>query len=282
VLTLASIFLCGTVVTYVANANNYKGLLTDESRQRQLAVTEKNKAESDLNEKKAEFQRREDELTAQIAALQQQLRDVTNNLRRLQTDKADLEAKVEGWASNVAQLSETNADQHAEIQKATDDLKQVKAEKIKQDKELAETTDQLIAKMAIIDSLQAQKRQLEEANVALQNQLDEILSKQGRKVAAVEPVTVEPSLVRPVRPIEEPIGLAAKIVALDLVNSVAEISAGSATGVKEGMRFFVTRNEQFICELLIIDVEPENAVGVLERVREQFRPRVGDNVSTNL
>jgi len=282
VLTLASIFLCGTVVTYVANAENYKGQLSEESRQRQLAVSQKKKAESDLNEKKAEFQRREDELTGQVAALQNEIRDLTNELRKLQTAKAGLEEKVKGFVSTVAQLTETNAHQDETIRQKTAELKQIESERTKLSKELAETTEQLIAKMAIIDSLEARKRQLVEENAGLQNQLDEILSKQGRKVAAIQPVTTTPALARPVTPIEEPIGLAAKIAALDLVNSVAEISIGSATGVKEGMRFFVTRNDQFVCELLIIHVEPERAVGVLERVREQFKPRVGDAVSTNL
>jgi hypothetical protein len=61
---------------------------------------------------------------------------------------------------------------------------------------------------------------------------------------------------------------------------MAGISIGSADGVKEGMRFHVTRGDEFICDILIIDVDAEEAVGVLEYVQQN--PRVGDNVSTNL
>ena len=67
---------------------------------------------------------------------------------------------------------------------------------------------------------------------------------------------------------------------MDLKNSLASISLGKADNVKEGMKFYVTRGDKFICEILIIDIDAEQAVGVLERVQQQ--PRVGDNVSTNL
>ena len=51
-------------------------------------------------------------------------------------------------------------------------------------------------------------------------------------------------------------------------------------GVKEGMKFHVTRGDEFICDILITDVDTEEAVGVLELVQQQ--PNVGDTVSTNL
>jgi len=67
---------------------------------------------------------------------------------------------------------------------------------------------------------------------------------------------------------------------VDLKNSMAGISLGSADGVKGGMKFHVTRGDQFLCDILIIDVDAEEAVGVLDLVQQQ--PRVGDKVSTNL
>jgi hypothetical protein len=46
------------------------------------------------------------------------------------------------------------------------------------------------------------------------------------------------------------------------------------------MKFHVTRGDAFICDILIVDVDVEKAVGVLELVQQQ--PKVGDNASTNL
>ena len=67
---------------------------------------------------------------------------------------------------------------------------------------------------------------------------------------------------------------------MDLKNSMASISIGTADGVKEGMKFHVTRGDQFICDIVIIDTDTEEAVGVLELVQQP--PKVGDNASTNL
>ena len=76
------------------------------------------------------------------------------------------------------------------------------------------------------------------------------------------------------------IGLKGLVTDVDMENSLVEISIGSADGVKEGMKFYITRGEEFICDILIYDVEPEKAVGLLDLVSE--RPKVGDDVSTNL
>ena len=55
---------------------------------------------------------------------------------------------------------------------------------------------------------------------------------------------------------------------------------GSADGVKDGMKFHVTRGDNFICDILIIDVDTDKAVGVLELVQQP--PKIGDTASTNL
>ena len=70
---------------------------------------------------------------------------------------------------------------------------------------------------------------------------------------------------------------------VDLKNSMAEISIGAANGVQAGMKFHVIRGNEFICDILIFDVEAEKAVGVLELLEAtQRQPRAGDNISTNL
>jgi hypothetical protein len=46
------------------------------------------------------------------------------------------------------------------------------------------------------------------------------------------------------------------------------------------MRFHITRGDEFICDILVTDVDAEKAVGRLELILQQ--PKTGDNVSTNL
>jgi hypothetical protein len=81
------------------------------------------------------------------------------------------------------------------------------------------------------------------------------------------------------------IDLSGSITEVDLKNLLAEISIGEADGVREGMRFHLTRGDKFICDIVILDVWPEKAVGWLDLVQEdqpQVQPRVNDRVSTNL
>jgi hypothetical protein len=94
------------------------------------------------------------------------------------------------------------------------------------------------------------------------------------------PVTPETGKALPARSVTEPIDLKGQITEVDIKNSLATISMGSADGVREGMKFHVTRGDAFICDILIVDVDTEKAVGVLELVQQP--PKLGDNASTNL
>ncbi|UCE46868.1 MAG: hypothetical protein JSW47_14805, partial [Phycisphaerales bacterium] len=59
---------------------------------------------------------------------------------------------------------------------------------------------------------------------------------------------------------------------------------GAADGVKKNMRFHATRGSKFICDVVVLDVEPDKALGWLELLQDkpQDKPRAGDAVSTNL
>ena len=134
--------------------------------------------------------------------------------------------------------------------------------------------------MAIIETLETEKKRLLEAKTELQGKLDKFLRPLGREVAPPTLVTPERQIAQPVAPITREIGLKGMVTAVDMKNSLSEISLGKADGVQEGMKFYVTRGDQFICEILIIGVDAQKAVGVLERVAQQ--PVVGDDVATNL
>ena len=65
-----------------------------------------------------------------------------------------------------------------------------------------------------------------------------------------------------------------------LFASWAELSIGSADGVKKDMVFHVTRGDRFLCDIVIFEVDPDKAVGKMELVQET--PKAGDTVCTNL
>lgn len=279
-LTISSIFLCGIVVTYVANADDYKQENKSLRTRLDTAVEKEKSAKKQLEERKKKYQLQEDILNNTIASLQTEFSALEGKLNDTEREKAVLLQKVNNWTSITKDFYETNEKQLQLLQNKLDELKQAKAENIRQRKELVETTASLIEKMAIIETLESEKRRLLEAKAELQNRLDRYLRPIGKVAAKAVPVTPERTRVRRIMRDAKDIGLKGLVKEVDLKNSMASISLGEADGVKEGMRFHVTRGDEFICDILIIDVDAEEAIGVLELVQQP--PRVKDSISTNL
>ncbi|MCP4613123.1 MAG: hypothetical protein GY845_30895 [Planctomycetes bacterium] len=281
-LTISSICLCGIVATYVSNALNYKEMHTN-LRNKQLASEENEKqAKKQLNLAIEEAGKQEQSLKKNISDLKIQVGQLETQLAEQKRKADEAVAQENVWKALSEDFLTANKDLQTILQGKLNELKSVDARRIQGDKELKETTDTLIQKMAIIDSLEKQLRLQLEEKTDLQGQLGSRLQRTGQTVAA--PVTVTPltETARVAIPAVD-IGLNGLITTVDMDNSLAEISIGGANGVKQNMKFHVTRADKFICDIVILDVEPENAIGTLELMdvtKEQ--PKAGDAVSTNL
>ena len=279
-LTISSIFVCGIVVTYVANADNYRQKYNALKAERDAFGENVKGLKRQLNEKIAENQQLGDKLNSKIVALKTETGKLQANLNEAERERAILLQKVNSWTSITKDFYETTDKQGRLLKNTLEELNKVQAQQIKERKELNETTAVLVEKMAIIETLEAQKRRLVEEKTELQGRLDRFLQPAGKVAAPLVPVTAERATARPAEAAARDIGLKGLITAVDSKNSMASISIGTADGVREGMKFYVTRGDEFVCEILIIDVDTEEAVGILERVQHQ--PKVGDNASTNL
>ena len=282
-LTIASIFLCGIVVTYVANAVDYKQKYDNQLNDYQAAVKSKENANKQLNNTVDEKKIETDKLGEQIASLENDINKLKSDLANAERDKDDATQKVNSWAAIVMDFSKTieNNEKLAKGALAERDLKE--AELIKQGKELKGTTAALMENMAIVRQLQEESKRLLEEKTELQDKLDQYLRQYGKEIAEPMPVTPEKKAVRLTPPTKN-IDLNGSITEVDLKNLLAEISIGAADGVKEGMRFHLTRSDKFICDIVILDVWPEKAVGWLELLPDQSQnqPQIDDRVSTNL
>ncbi len=281
-LTISSIFLCGIVVTYVANADNYRQMYNKLRVQHKAAVENEENAKKQLNLAIEDAGRREQKLKDDINALNIQVGQLTTERdeAKRRADEKDLLANK--WEELTIEFKDTNERQGQWLEDIRAELKKILLEQTDSDKELKETTAALIEKITIIGTLEKQSKLLLEERTYLQNELDKLLRQSGRAVAPPVPVTPIKEKVR-VAPPTVDIGLKGLITTVDLENSLAEISIGAASGVKPNMKFHVTRADKFICDIVILDVEPEKAIGTLELMdvtKEQ--PKTGDNVSTNL
>ncbi len=279
-LALSSIFLCGIVVTYVANADHYRQKYNDIRTDKDSLSKKVKSLTKQVNEKIEQKRLLEDKLSSEIASLKAEIGKLQADLDNAEREKAVLLQKINNWTSIVQDFRETNDDQGQLLEETLDQLKEVQAEQIKDRKELNETTAALVEKMAIVETLESRAKRLIEEKTEFQNRLDRFLQPLGKVAAVPVPITPEKAVARPAKPTVEDIALQGLVTAVDLKNSMASISIGTADGVKEGMKFHVIRGNEFICDIIIIDIDAEEAVGILELVQKQ--PKVGDNVSTNL
>ncbi len=281
-LTISSIFLCGIVVTYVSNADNFRQMYNKLKTDKNAAVENEKNAKKQRQEAIDAANTLEQKLNDQINALKIQVGQLETQLAEAKRKADEAVAQENIWRDINTKFLSTNEDLRKLLEGKLAELKNVDARRIQGDKELNETTATLIQKMAIIDSLEKQSKLLLEEKTDLQSQLGTRLQKTGQTLAT--PVTVTPikETARVAKPAVD-IGLNGLITTVDMENSLAEISIGSANGVRRNMKFHVIRADKFICDIVILDVEPENAIGTLELMdvtKEQ--PKAGDNVSTNL
>jgi hypothetical protein len=270
-------------VTYVAGSVDYKQRYDDLNTRFSAAKKSEENASTQFNDLKTKTDEEKLALNKQLAALQEQINSVRADLKKTEIDRDDARRKEDSWeAQTQAHLKtvETNNElriaSEAALNKATADL-------IKEQAEHKQTATALLEKLTIISVLEDKGKQLLEEKTALQNKLDKMLQQYGKLVAEPVPVTATPEEAR-VAPPAKDIDLKGLITAVDLPNKLAEISIGEADGVKKGMRFHATRGETFVCDVVILDVEPEKAVGWLELLKEgaENQPKASDQVRTNL
>jgi uncharacterized phage infection (PIP) family protein YhgE len=277
-MSVFSLFLCGVVVSYVANAENYRQTAENQRRDVSVARNRQQDAEDEL----AEYQKAAEEAKQ---ALNKQISDMTIEASNLQAQLVELERKnaqlVQNVATSAATVTVTSETQAKMLEQAQADQARVTrllAEQTRLEKELKETNQMLLDKLAIIETLQATNRQLVEANQDLQARANHSLQPYGRVAAPSQPVTPLPGAAQPATAPTRAIALNGRIVSVAL--PLAEISIGAAAGVKPKMTFNVTRGDQFVCYLEVLDVEPDRAVGAIKVM--QTEPRVGDAITTNL
>jgi hypothetical protein len=282
-LTLASILLCGIVVTYVASAIDYKERYDGLYSGFQAAKKNEENANKQFNDLKAKTDEEKLAVGVKVGELQKTISDLEAKLKLAEIARDDAQRKADGWEAVVKDFSKTietndklRNDAIAQQQKTTADL-------IKEQAEHEQTAAALKEKMAIIAVLEAKSKELLEEKTQLQKKLDGILREYGKVAAPPVPVTALKEDAR-VAPPAKNIDLKGLITVVDMKNLLAEISIGEADGVEKGMRFHATRDDKFVCDVVILDVEPEKAVGWLELLQDapEHQPRVNDQVRTNL
>jgi hypothetical protein len=274
-LSLFSIFLCGMMVAFVGGAKNYKQGYVGLQQDLQYAQAELTKKDEQFNTQAFKYKELENRLLDTLATLETEKNQLTADLRKSERLSAQYQSQADSWKGVMTGFEQSVRNLQASLQQTQQQLDTARSQGINDRKELNQITADLYAKIVQLQSMEAERRRLLEQKTELENQISSLSTG-----AAVEVRPVTP-LVRSATPASTTTAAAdIKGVVKDVAESLVHLSIGSADGVRENMVFHITRGEQFLCDVVVTNVDIDQSAGVLQLVQQ--RPRAGDTASTQL
>ncbi len=274
-LSLFSIFLCGMMVSYVGNANNYKKLLDEEKLAHQAAQSDAIKKSDLYKEQVAKTKELEDRLRLEINSLQERNNQIAANLQKTERLSQEYQARADSWKGVMTGFEQSVSTMLDSLKLTQDQLEKARAQNIQDQKELNQLTADLYEKIVELQRLESERRRLLEQKTDLEKQVTQFVS--GSNLMISNPVT---QVADKARPTATPISSDIQGLIMEIDQSLVTLSVGSADGVQKGMVFHVTRGSEFLCDIVVTDVDVNKSAGVLEMIQQQ--PKIGDTVATKL
>jgi hypothetical protein len=240
-------------------------------------VSENTSLQRRFNEKMAMTKELEAKLNDRIQLLEDEKSKLDVELKNARRTSLEYQGRVNSWAGVLTSFEKTIANLEQSLNLTQEQLNNAHAGNIQDRKELNEITASLYEKIVQMQALEADRRRLLEAKLNLEEQISR-LSGPDAEAVSFEPVTPQRGLARPVAPV--PGGVALQGLITEVSKSLVSISLGSEDGVKKNMVLQVFRGDEFICNLVVTNVDTSKSAGVLELVQQN--PIVGDYVTTRL
>ncbi|MCE5185744.1 MAG: HlyD family secretion protein [Planctomycetaceae bacterium] len=273
-LSIFSILLCGMIVTFVGNTNNYKAGLENEKHTTSVLQAD-NATKTELFnaqvKKTEELQKKYD---TDLQAIEGERNNLMADLRTAQRLAQQYQAQSDSWKGVLGGFEQSVRNLQASLSQTQQQLDQARAQGIKDQKDLNQITADLYEKIVQVQSMEAERRRLLEQKTELEKQI----ASSPTRTAAVQPVTPLRGAAVPAQPSGAGMDIKGLVVGVD--RNMATLSVGSADGVKEGTVLHVTRGDRFLCDVVVTNVDINQSAGVLELVQQA--PQSGDTVSTQL
>ncbi len=273
-LSLAAIFLGGVMVSYVGSANNYSALYEKEKLALEAIQTEN----ISLTDRYSEQVAKTNELAAkkdlEIQSLQDRLNASETSLKQAELLKQEYESRANSWKGVMTGFEQSVASMLESLKSTREQLEYARSQNIQIQKELDQKTASLYEKLVELQRLEAERRRILEQKTDLEKNVAPL---SGSTPSAAGTVTQVSSQAKPT-----PVVTASEINGLitEMSDSLITLSVGTADGVEKGKVFHITRGSEFLCDVVVTDVDINKCAGVLEMVQQ--RPRVGDTASTKL
>ncbi len=149
-MALSSLFLCGFVVQYVANTNNYKKLYDDVKSKVSRLENDRESLTKQLQDETARGQNLTDSKNREISVQQAKVSELQDAIRKLELEKAALQAQAEKLQSENLALATAIKEQTKIADAASKELVDIKGDLTNEKKKYDEVATALMEKESLI------------------------------------------------------------------------------------------------------------------------------------
>lgn len=276
-LALFSIAFSLVTVAVVAQTADWRALAEERMQEVRIADTAHKNLIATNAAELASARDVMNDLTARIKQLEADLLSAKNDASSLRSELAQAVAdKTSKEAQNRALLAQLQASEaeRGEYRTQRDQLEDKLVDTSQRNMDLNERVNEQTAVIAV---LQAEKRQLEQQVNILKNE-SETLAGRGRTLSTGSTMEAAHGLAMPGVKASGPVSatpIRGHVTELD--GNIVTLSVGSADGVKKHMLFVIHRAGDYVGDIRIEEVAPNQSAGRL--VQSRVAPSVGDQVT---
>ena len=274
--SLLSIFLCGVVVAFMGKVQDYKELYEDQKVLADAAQVMAYSAEQRLEKANLTYGKAAELTSERLKDLREQYNTMSVDLAQAEQQSSMESGKADSAIKLVSAMRNTIQDMQTAYESLWADFDGNRSQMLQAQTQVTELTRQINNEMARTKQLEDTNRRRAEQIAGLEEQIAK-LNQQLDKYNLAQKEFDSDFSVAQVLPEMAGVPIMGEITAMDDKNIA--ISVGSASGVRENMRFWIVRGDKFLGNLDIIYVEPDEAVGRLSNMQDIIVE--GDMVTTD-
>jgi uncharacterized protein YlxW (UPF0749 family) len=265
-----AVLLSALTMAYAVNSDRIVASLTSEREQRQAVQTQLTQSSAQAAEERTNLTRERDELRREMANRESRIRELESERMTLLTRVERADARADGIRGEIGQLNASVGTLTRLTENYRDEVTQLRDNELGYRRREIELVDR-------INDLQSQREVLEQSTRALQEQLAEArrtIENQGvTATGAGRTAAFTPSI-----PINGRVTNVIKDPATG--KPMAMINVGANNSVRENMQLVITRNGQFVGNLIITRTDLQWSMGEIDYLGRRVEVQAGDIVQT--
>jgi len=281
-LVIFSVAFTTMTVAMVARTTNWRDLAVKYEERAKIAdTTLRNLIAASAAEEAASRDAIQNHL-ARISEMEKKLQEGSADVARLRTEQAKLQAdKSSADAMNRALVSQVELSREAES-KVREQLNTVDRENIDLQQRNVDLNSRVNELTAQVSVLAEQRRQYEQQLNLLREENEKLsqgAQQPGRSRVMESPTGMALQNVRPLggQAVANSAAIRGKILAVN--GNLVTMSIGTSDGVRKDMRFVVHRDNDYVADVVVNAVEPDQSAGRIVGGSGGRQPQSGDLVT---